>query len=107
MEKEAKIFVYGSTNICASCVGAPSSKETEEWLRAAIGRKFPGQPFQVEYVDIFAPQEETELKKIADMIVEEDYMYPVIVIDGEVIAEGNPRLKDIYAMMTDRGYQAV
>ncbi|MBC2172332.1 YuzD family protein [Listeria booriae] len=107
MEKEARIFVYGSTNICASCVGAPSSKETEEWLRAAIGRKFPDQPFQVEYVDIFAPQEETELKKIADMIVEEDYMYPVIVIDGEVIAEGNPRLKDIYAMMTDRGYQAV
>ncbi|EUJ43930.1 DUF1462 family protein, partial [Listeria riparia] len=54
-----------------------------------------------------APQEEAELKKIADMIVDEDYMYPVIVIDGEVIAEGNPRLKDIYAMMTDRGYQAV
>lgn len=107
MKKEAKIFVYGSSNICASCVGAPSSKETEEWLRAAIGRKFPDQPFQVEYVDIFAPQEEAELKKIADMIVEEDYMYPVIVIDGEVIAEGNPRLKDIYAMMTDRGYQAV
>ncbi|NVS32373.1 DUF1462 family protein, partial [Listeria monocytogenes] len=55
MVNEAKLYVYGSTAICASCVGAPSSKETEEWLRAAIGRKFSGQPFVVEYVDIFNP----------------------------------------------------
>ncbi|MBA5819689.1 DUF1462 family protein, partial [Escherichia coli] len=69
-------------------------KETEEWLRAAIGRKFSGQPFVVEYVDIFNPPNETALADMANKIVEEDYMYPVIVVDGEIIAEGNPRLKD-------------
>ncbi|HDU1179685.1 TPA: DUF1462 family protein, partial [Listeria monocytogenes] len=84
----------------------PSSKETEEWLRAAIGRKFSGQPFVVEYVDIFNPPNEKALADMANKIVEEDYMYPVIVVDGEIIAEGNPRLKDIYQVMTDRGYLA-
>ncbi|EAE2635061.1 DUF1462 family protein [Listeria monocytogenes] len=106
MVNEAKLYVYGSTAICASCVGAPSSKETEEWLRAAIGRKFSGQLFVVEYVDIFNPPNETALADMANKIVEEDYMYPVIVVDGEIIAEGNPRLKDIYQVMTDRGYLA-
>lgn len=72
MVNEAKLYVYGSTTICASCVGAPSSKETEEWLRAAIGRKFSGQPFVVEYVDIFNPPNETALADMANKIVEED-----------------------------------
>ncbi|WP_239257039.1 YuzD family protein [Listeria ilorinensis] len=107
MLKEAKLYVYGSSIICASCVGAPSSKETEEWLRAAIGRKFADQPFIVEYVDIFATDKLVgEEKVMAKKIVEEDYIYPVIVVDGEIIAEGNPRLKDIYQVMTSRGYTA-
>ncbi|WP_099222805.1 YuzD family protein [Listeria costaricensis] len=107
MLKEAKLYVYGSSVICASCVGAPSSKETEEWLRAAIGRKFGGQPFIVEYVDIFAREQlSAEEKAMAEKIIEEDYMYPVIVVDGDIIAEGSPRLKDIYQVMTSRGYTA-
>ncbi|EUJ18071.1 YuzD family protein [Listeria aquatica] len=107
MEKQVKLYVYGSTVICASCVGAPSSKETEEWLRAAIGRKFADQPFEVEYVDIYDPEQTNpEVRELARKIVDEDYMYPVVAVDGEIIAEGNPRLKDIYQVMTDRGYEA-
>ncbi|HCJ4362083.1 TPA: DUF1462 family protein, partial [Listeria innocua] len=60
----------------------------------------------VEYVDIFNPPNEAALADMANKIVDEDYMYPVIVVDGEIIAEGNPRLKDIYQVMTDRGYLA-
>jgi disulfide oxidoreductase YuzD len=106
MKSETKLYVYGSSVICASCVGAPSSKETEDWLRAAVGRKFANQPFEVEYVDIFDPEQVSpNVQALARKIVDEDYMYPVIVVDDEIIAEGNPRLKDIYKVMTDRGYE--
>ena len=42
-ESIAIIEVYGANIICASCVNAPSSKDTYEWLQAAIARKFPNQ----------------------------------------------------------------
>ena len=37
MKKNVEFFVYGATILCPSCVNMPSSKDTEEWLRAAIG----------------------------------------------------------------------
>lgn len=42
MEKKVAIQVYGAEQICASCVGAPSSKDTFEWLKAALSRKYSG-----------------------------------------------------------------
>ena len=41
--KEIEIEVYGAEQICASCVNLPSSKDTCEWLEAALTRKFPEQ----------------------------------------------------------------
>ncbi|MFL6562301.1 MAG: DUF1462 family protein, partial [Bacillus sp. (in: firmicutes)] len=49
---EVEIIVYGAEQLCPSCVNLPSSKETFEWLEAAIARKFPDQPFKMTYVDI-------------------------------------------------------
>ena len=46
------IEVYGADIMCASCVNAPSSKDTYEWLQAAIARKYPAQPFTIRYIDI-------------------------------------------------------
>ena len=41
------IEIYGADIICASCVNAPSSKDTYEWLQAAIDRKYPNQPYDI------------------------------------------------------------
>ena len=87
------VYVYGAEEICASCVNLPSSKETATWLEAALGRKYPGQ-VTVKYVDIFHPQTEKE-KSFSKRVIEEDLWYPVVVIDDEVVAEGNPKLKKI------------
>ena len=106
MKKEAEIIVYGAEQICASCVNLPSSKETYEWLEAAITRKFPGQPFKIRYIDIFNPPEETETKAFAERVIEEDLFYPVVTMDDEIIGEGNPRLKDVYMKMKEYGYHA-
>ncbi len=56
---EITITVYGSEQICASCVGAPGSKDTYEWLQAAIGRKYASDGVQYNYIDINQPQSDS------------------------------------------------
>lgn len=97
-EEMVNVQVYGTKVICASCVGMPSSTETFEWLQAAIGRKYEGQEnkFNFEYIDFQEEQEDEDKKAFAERVVEEDLFYPVILINGEIVGEGNPRLKDVY-----------
>ncbi|PGD55569.1 disulfide oxidoreductase [Bacillus wiedmannii] len=92
------VQVYGTKVICASCVGMPSSTETFEWLQAAIGRKYEGQEnkFNFEYIDFQEEQEDEDKKAFAERVVEEDLFYPVVLVNGEVVGEGNPCLKDVY-----------
>lgn len=97
-EEMVNVQVYGTKVICASCVGMPSSTETFEWLQAAIGRKYEGQEnkFNFEYIDFQEEQEDEEKKAFAERVVEEDLFYPVVLVNGEIVGEGNPRLKDVY-----------
>lgn len=87
------VYVYGAEQICSSCVNLPSSKATATWLEAALGRKY-GDKITVRYVDIHQPETETE-KVFCDRVLEEELWYPVVVIEDEIIAEGNPKLKEI------------
>lgn len=106
MKKQAEIVIYGAEQICASCVNLPSSKDTYEWLEAALSRKYPNQPFSIKYVDIFNPPEEGPEKDFAERMVQEDLFYPLAAMDGEIIGEGNIRLKHVYQRMEKLGYQA-
>jgi disulfide oxidoreductase YuzD len=101
---QVEITVYGAEERCPSCVNAPSSKETFEWLQAAVSRKFPGQPFTIHFVNIHEPVS-TQDKDFSNRIKEEDLFYPLVVIGGEIVAEGNPRLKVIYNEMERYGYR--
>jgi disulfide oxidoreductase YuzD len=102
---EVEIILYGAEQLCPSCVNLPSSKETFEWLEAAIGRKFPNQPFKITYVDILQPPTESEKEIFAKRVIEEDMFYPVVVIKDKVVGEGNPRLKTIFSEMEKYGYK--
>ncbi|MBS4208535.1 YuzD family protein [Bacillus sp. FJAT-50079] len=104
MRKKLDIFVYGAEQICASCVGLPSSRETYEWLEAAISRKYPNQPFSIFYIDIFNPPNEKH-QQICLQILEDDMFYPVVKIAGRIVGEGNPRLKNIFTVMEQYGYR--
>ncbi len=97
-EEMVNVQVYGTKVICASCVGMPSSTETFEWLQAAIGRKYEGQEnkFNFEYIDFQEEQEDEDKKAFAERVVDEDLFYPVVLVNGEIVGEGNPRLKDVY-----------
>ena len=104
---EVEIVVYGAEQLCPSCVNLPSSKETFEWLEAAIARKFPDQPFKITYVDIYQPSGENEKITFAEKVVEEDMFYPVVVIKDKIVGEGNPRLKTIFTELEKYGYKAI
>jgi disulfide oxidoreductase YuzD len=102
--KEVEIVVYGAEVLCPSCVNLPSSKETYEWLEAAISRKYADQPFKIVYVDIHNPPEEETKKEFAEKVIEEDMFYPVVLLEGKIVGEGNPKLKTIYAELEKYGY---
>ncbi|MEH7076375.1 YuzD family protein [Neobacillus drentensis] len=103
---EVEIVVYGAEQLCPSCVNLPSSKETFEWLEAAIARKFPDQPFKMTYVDIYQPKGESEKQNFAKRVIEEDMFYPIVVIKEKIVGEGNPRLKTIFSELEKYGFQA-
>lgn len=95
MEKY-KITVYGREQICASCVGAPGSKETYEWLQAAIRRKYDESDFLYEYVDMDQVQSEEKHIEMIEKMEEEDMFFPLILLNDQIIAEGIPHLKKIF-----------
>ncbi|WP_449537432.1 YuzD family protein [Ferdinandcohnia sp. Marseille-Q9671] len=105
MEKQkVEICVYGAEVLCPSCVNLPSSKETYEWLEAALSRKFPNQPFDITHIDIFNPPGDEDKKAFSSRVIEEDMFYPVVVLEGVIVGEGSPKLKTIYAEMEKYGY---
>ncbi|MDG5788893.1 YuzD family protein [Evansella sp. AB-P1] len=89
------ITVYGAEEKCASCIHLPSAYETKEWLEAAITRKFPNEKLSFEYCDINDELKTEEQVKYSQMILDDEYFYPLVVINGEVVAEGNPNLPSI------------
>ncbi|RLQ96529.1 YuzD family protein [Falsibacillus albus] len=106
MRKEIEIQIYGAEVICASCVNLPSSKDTYEWLQAAISRRYPNQTFKIRYIDINNPPEEDGLKDFALRVVDEDMFFPVVLVEGVIVGEGNPKLKAVYEEFEKYGYTA-
>ncbi|WP_342514806.1 YuzD family protein [Sporosarcina sp. FSL K6-1522] len=103
---KVKIEIYGANVICASCVNAPSSKDTYEWLQAAIDRKYPNQPYDIEYIDIDSPIEDDKQKDIVQQILDDEFFYPLVMIEDEMIGEGYIQLKPVFTALEKRGYVA-
>ena len=87
------IEIYGADIICASCVNAPSSKDTYEWLQAAIDRKYPNEPYNITYIDIESAVSDDKHKEIAEQIQDDEFFYPLVMINEEMIGEGYIQLK--------------
>lgn len=102
----AVIEVYGADVICASCVGAPSSKDTYEWLEAAISRKYPKQPFTIEYIDIESVLTDARQEEIAEQVRNDEYFYPLVMLNDEMIGEGHIQLKPVFSSLEKLGYVA-
>lgn len=102
--KIVEVIIYGTEQLCPSCVQMPSSKDTFEWLQAAVTRKFPAKPFTITYVDIYSPPKNAAIKEFSQKIIEEALFYPVVVINGKIVGEGNPSLKVIFKELESYGF---
>ncbi|MFL0506903.1 YuzD family protein [Ureibacillus sp. 179-F W5.1 NHS] len=103
-ENHPVIEVFGAEVICASCVNAPSSKDTYEWLQAAISRKFPEQPFTIRYIDIEQPLESTRDQEWAERIQNDEFFYPLVLINNEVIGEGYIQIQPVFSTLEKLGF---
>ncbi|WP_407272539.1 YuzD family protein [Radiobacillus sp. PE A8.2] len=102
-QSQVKLTVYGATQTCPSCVGAPGSIDTYEWLQAAISRKYPEAAIEYEYIDLFEPPANEAHQAFAKKVLEEDIFYPVVLVNRTIVGEGNPRLKTIYHALEMEG----
>ncbi|GGI38959.1 YuzD family protein [Mammaliicoccus stepanovicii] len=98
---KASIVVYGADVICASCVNAPSSKDTYEWLEAILTRKYPNLNIEYTYIDI---EKQTENltdhdQQFIERINEDELFYPLVTINDEYVADGYIQLKSITKFM--------
>ena len=105
-ESLAIIEVYGADIICASCVNAPSSKDTYEWLQAAIARKFPNQEVTYRFINIDDVLENERDIDYANKIQEDEFFYPLVLINDEVVGEGYVQIKPVYEALKRLGYEA-
>lgn len=105
-QEKLTVEVYGADIVCASCVNAPSSKDTYEWLEAAISRKFPEHQITFSYIDIEQPLEDEKQQSIANQIANDEFFYPLIMINEEVIGEGYIHLKPVFSALEKYGYIA-
>ncbi|SOC41157.1 YuzD family protein [Ureibacillus acetophenoni] len=104
MENKPIIEVFGADVICASCVNAPSSKDTYEWLQAAISRKYPNQPFTIRYIDFEQPLTDERDKEWAERLQNDEYFYPLVLINDEVIGEGYIQIKPVFNALEKLGF---
>lgn len=103
---KAIIEVYGADVICASCVNAPSSKDTYEWLQAAVSRKFPNQEVEYRFINIEGALENERDINYAERIQEDEFFYPLVLVNDEVVGEGYVQIKPVYEALEKLGYGA-
>lgn len=95
------VVVYGADVICASCVNAPTSLNTFEWLKPLLRRKYPDVTFEFTYIDF---QKDTENlsdhdQHYIEQIEEDELFYPLITMNDEYVADGYIQLKDLTRFM--------
>lgn len=105
MEKKIlSIEIFGANNVCASCVNAPTSKDTYEWLQAAIDRKYPNQLYKITYIDIQKPIDNERQQDFANRVLDDEFFYPLVMIEGEIVGEGYIQLKPVFAELEKYGF---
>lgn len=103
-EQKVVVEILGASVQCASCVNAPSSIDTYEWLEAAISRKYPEYPFTISYIDIEKPIDDTRHLEWADKINADELFYPLVLINNVVAGEGFIQLPPIFKTLESFGF---
>ena len=91
------VKIYGRDVICASCVNAPSSKDTYEWLEALLPKKYSDTDFRFSYIDLDNAENLSDHDdSLIEQINDDELFYPLVTMNDEVVQDGYVNLKPIY-----------
>ena len=91
------VKIYGRDVICASCVNAPSSKDTYEWLEALLPKKYSNTDFRFSYIDLDNAENLSDHDdSLIEQINDDELFYPLVTMNDEVVQDGYVNLKPIY-----------
>ncbi|PTI97462.1 disulfide oxidoreductase, partial [Staphylococcus simulans] len=79
---KVSVVVYGADVVCASCVNAPTSQDTYDWLKALLERKYPDINFEYTYIDF---EKDTENltdhdQQFIEQIENDELFYPLVTM---------------------------
>ena len=94
---KVSVVVYGADVVCASCVNAPTSRNTFEWIQSLLERKYPDIQFEYTYIDF---QKQTENlsdhdQHYIEQLEEDELFYPLITMNDEYVADGYIQTKQL------------
>jgi disulfide oxidoreductase YuzD len=90
------VNIYGREKACPSCVNAPGSIETYEWLQAILKRKYPDAQFNFSYIDLDHNDNLTDFdESIIEQINNDELFYPLVAINDEILQDGYVQIKPI------------
>lgn len=100
------VNVYGREVICASCVNAPSSEETYDWLKVLFKKKYPEADISVNYIDIDHDENFSDYdEELIEQINNNELFYPLVTINDEVIQDGYVQFKPLTKWFEKNGVQ--
>lgn len=97
------VKVYGRDVICASCVNAPGSKDTYEWLEALLPKKYSDTDFRFTYIDLDNAENLSDHDdSLIEQINDDELFYPLVTMNDEVVQDGYVQLKPIYRWLDEQ-----
>lgn len=100
---KVSVIVYGAETVCASCVNAPSARNTFDWLQTLLPKKYPELDFVFTYIDI---QHDVDNltdhdEQFIEQIHNDELFYPLITMNDAYVADGYIQLKPLKRYMTE------
>ncbi|ANZ33842.1 YuzD family protein [Staphylococcus carnosus] len=94
---KVSVVVYGADVVCASCVNAPTSKDTFDWLQALLKRKYPDINFEYTYIDFQKDAENLSDhdQQYIEQLENDELFYPLVTMDDMLVADGFIQSKQI------------
>ncbi|MBI5974138.1 YuzD family protein [Staphylococcus canis] len=91
------VVVYGAEIVCASCVNAPSARNTYDWLQTLLPRKYPNLDFEYTYIDIERDHDNLSDhdEQFIERIREDELFYPLVTMNDEYVTDGYVQLPPI------------
>lgn len=90
------INVYGRDVFCESRTDAPTAKETYKWLSELLLKKYMNDNIFVNYIDIDKYLNLSDFDEhIIEQIDDGELLFPLVVINDEIIQHGNVRIKQV------------